>query len=385
MYRRSLEWSLDHRGVIVAVSLLVFSSRFVLSRMVGRSFLPNEDMGEFQLVIDTPEGHVAPGHGEDGARADAAAARRAGHRARDADDLRARQPLAHLHPAEAVRRAEGHAGAGRGRRPQASWLAHPGYKPTIVMRTPIGGGETASYPIQVNLMGPDLRQLSGYALSMLKDVQAMPFISDSKAVVNLSNPELRVAVDRQRAADLGVRDRRPGARAPADGQRRGRDFELSREGGALSGDDPRARGPALRHARDRRADGAVHARRAGAGGQRRHARARLRADHHPALQPAVLDGDLRRRQAGAAARPRRCKADRREGARAEPAARLQLQVQRPVEAARRDHQQHGAGARARQHLHLHRARDAVRELRAAAGDHDGAAAVGAVRAASRCG
>jgi HAE1 family hydrophobic/amphiphilic exporter-1 len=40
---------------------------------------------------------------------------------------------------------------------------------------------------------------------MLDDVQKMPFISDSKAVVNLSNPELRVAVDRQRAADLGVR------------------------------------------------------------------------------------------------------------------------------------------------------------------------------------
>ena len=36
--------------------MLAFSSSFVLSRMVGRSFLPNEDMGEFQLVIDTPEG-----------------------------------------------------------------------------------------------------------------------------------------------------------------------------------------------------------------------------------------------------------------------------------------------------------------------------------------
>jgi multidrug efflux pump subunit AcrB len=33
----------------------------------------------------------------------------------------------------------------------------------------------------------------------------MPALSDLKAVVNLSNPELRVAVDRQRAADLGVR------------------------------------------------------------------------------------------------------------------------------------------------------------------------------------
>ena len=36
------------------------------------------------------------------------------------------------------------------------------------MRTPIGGGETASYPIQLNLMGPICAQLSGYALSMLE-------------------------------------------------------------------------------------------------------------------------------------------------------------------------------------------------------------------------
>jgi HAE1 family hydrophobic/amphiphilic exporter-1 len=73
------------------------------------------------------------------------------------------------------------------------------------MRSALGGGESASYPIQLNLMGPDLRKLSGYALQMLSEVQAMPNISDSKAVVNLSNPELRVSVDRQRAADLGVR------------------------------------------------------------------------------------------------------------------------------------------------------------------------------------
>src|SRR5204863_4504450 len=46
---------------------------------------------------------------------------------------------------------------------------------------------------------------SDYALRLLHEVQAMPSISDSKAAVNLSNPELRVSVDRQRAADLGVR------------------------------------------------------------------------------------------------------------------------------------------------------------------------------------
>jgi hydrophobic/amphiphilic exporter-1 (mainly G- bacteria), HAE1 family len=204
IYRRSLEWSLDHRGVIVAVSVLAFSSSFVLSRMVGRSFLPNEDMGEFQLVIDMPEGTSLKGMEKTVLEL--------------TPQLLAVPGIAHVMPTIFERVNHSHIfiqlkpfGERKETQEQVAagvrtiMLEHPGFKPTIVMRTPIGGGETASYPIQLNLMGPDLRQLSGYALSMLKDVQVMPFISDSKAVVNLSNPELRVSVDRQRAADLGVR------------------------------------------------------------------------------------------------------------------------------------------------------------------------------------
>ena len=203
-YRRSLEWSLDHRGVIVAVSLLAFSSSFVLSRMVGRSFLPNEDMGEFQLVIDTPEGTSLKGMEK--AVLDLT------------PQLLAVPGIAHVMPTIFERVNHSHIfiqlkplGERKVTQEEVAagvrkiMLAHPGYKPTIVMRTPIGGGETASYPIMLNLTGPDLHQLSGYALTMLKDVQAMPSISDSKAGVNLANPELRVSVDRQRAADLGVR------------------------------------------------------------------------------------------------------------------------------------------------------------------------------------
>jgi hydrophobe/amphiphile efflux-1 (HAE1) family protein len=202
-YRRSLEWSLDHRGVIVAVSVLVFASSFVLSRLVGRSFLPNEDMGEFQLVVDTPEGTSLAGT----EKAVLALTPQLLHV----------PGIAHVMPTIFERVNHSHIfiqlqplGERTVTQEQVAsdvrriMAAHPGYKPTIIMRTPIGGGEAASYPIQLNLMGPDLRQLSGYALRMLTDVQAMPFLSDSKAVVNLSNPELRVAVDRQRAADLGV-------------------------------------------------------------------------------------------------------------------------------------------------------------------------------------
>ena len=203
-YRRSLEWALDHRAVVVAVSLVVFASSFVLSRMIGKSFLPNEDMSEFQLVIDTPEGTSLQGMEKTVLGL--------------TPQLLQIDGIAHVMPTIFERVNHSHIlitlkPLGERKRTQEEvagdvrqlMAAHPGLKPTIVMRTPIGGGESASYPIQVNLTGPDLRQLSGYALRLLKDVQVMPAISDSKAVVNLSNPELRVAVDRQRAADLGVR------------------------------------------------------------------------------------------------------------------------------------------------------------------------------------
>ncbi|HET9265019.1 MAG TPA: efflux RND transporter permease subunit [Vicinamibacterales bacterium] len=203
-YRRSLEWSLDHRLVIVATSIVVFASSLPLSRTIGRSFLPNEDMGEFQLVIDTPEGTSLQGMEKvvNGLT----------------PKLRALPGVAHVMPTIFERVNHSHiliqlaALAERdvtqeqvAEEVRTLMADYPGYKPTVVMRTPIGGGEQASYPINLSLTGPDLRQISGYALRMLGDVQKMPFISDSKAVVNLSNPELRVAVDRQRAADLGVR------------------------------------------------------------------------------------------------------------------------------------------------------------------------------------
>jgi HAE1 family hydrophobic/amphiphilic exporter-1 len=79
------------------------------------------------------------------------------------------------------------------------------FRPTVVVKTPIGGGEANAWPILVNLYGPDLQKLSTYALKLNERLAGLPQFIDVKARVNLGNPELRVDVDRQRAADLGVR------------------------------------------------------------------------------------------------------------------------------------------------------------------------------------
>src|SRR4029453_8720510 len=44
-YARQVTWALDHSGVIIAISVITFLLTFPLNRLVGRNFVPNEDMG----------------------------------------------------------------------------------------------------------------------------------------------------------------------------------------------------------------------------------------------------------------------------------------------------------------------------------------------------
>ena len=55
-YTSQVNWALDHPGVIIGVSLLTFALTFPLNRMVGREFVPNEDMGDWTVHFDAPEG-----------------------------------------------------------------------------------------------------------------------------------------------------------------------------------------------------------------------------------------------------------------------------------------------------------------------------------------
>ena len=55
--RASLRWTLAHPMAIIGVSAARRSLlTFPLNRMVGRTFVPNEDMGEFTVHVDTPQG-----------------------------------------------------------------------------------------------------------------------------------------------------------------------------------------------------------------------------------------------------------------------------------------------------------------------------------------
>jgi HAE1 family hydrophobic/amphiphilic exporter-1 len=65
-------------------------------------------------------------------------------------------------------------------------------------------GAGGRFDIDFNLRGPDIVALSGYADELLKRSQTLGGIVDADTSLKLNKPELRVEIDRARAADLGV-------------------------------------------------------------------------------------------------------------------------------------------------------------------------------------
>src|SRR4029450_9586692 len=63
-YTRQVRWALDHHAIILGISLAIFLLTFPLNRLVGREFVPNEDMGEWTVHLDAPEGTSLAGSEE---------------------------------------------------------------------------------------------------------------------------------------------------------------------------------------------------------------------------------------------------------------------------------------------------------------------------------
>jgi hydrophobic/amphiphilic exporter-1 (mainly G- bacteria), HAE1 family len=216
MYSRQVRWALDHSGVIIAISIVTFLLTFPLNRMVGRDFVPNEDMGEWTAHMDSPEGTSLEGTEELAFRV--------------LKDLQGIEGVASIEPVVNPSGA-GVAGGGGGgathfhfnfqalpveqrTRSQSDMLKevrqrlskYPGSRPSISARNALGSGEgQGGFAISANILGPDLRQLSEVSLRALEAAQHMPSLTEPKLGLSNSNPEIHVAVDRRRAADLGVR------------------------------------------------------------------------------------------------------------------------------------------------------------------------------------
>jgi HAE1 family hydrophobic/amphiphilic exporter-1 len=69
----------------------------------------------------------------------------------------------------------------------------------------ISGGGFRNADIQYVIGGPDLQKLTKYSEALLAKMKTIPDVVDADSTLVTGKPELRVVIDRARAADLGVR------------------------------------------------------------------------------------------------------------------------------------------------------------------------------------
>jgi HAE1 family hydrophobic/amphiphilic exporter-1 len=203
-YERMLNWSLNHPWVIVGLSVLVFASTFPLNRLVGRDFIPNDDQGEFTIHVDLPEGLSLTGLTKfvDDIEPRLQKLPELDHLLTQSSDR-----LNHVHFVPNLveldkRKISTQEAAAAARK---IFEQVPQARQKIAFPSALGGGESLGFPIQVQLLGPELDKLGELARKAGDEIRALPGIVSSEPSFYFANPELRVTLDRARAAELGVR------------------------------------------------------------------------------------------------------------------------------------------------------------------------------------
>jgi HAE1 family hydrophobic/amphiphilic exporter-1 len=225
VYSLMLGWSMRHRWFIAVVSLLVIASSVPLYHAVKQEYVPsNVDEGEFEINITAPEGAAL-----------------------DSMNRVALLIEEELRNVPGIRTVLGSAGGGgflgsvnnaryyvklvpheervfswKRLLQWPPWRAFQGnYSQRDVvteirkrlrkftdLRTSIRNPQTFSiggpnYDIDFALLGPDLESLAGYADQLRKKAPELGLI-EADTTLKLDKPELRVEIDRERAAKLGV-------------------------------------------------------------------------------------------------------------------------------------------------------------------------------------
>ncbi len=229
-YSWSLAWSMRHRWVIVAISVITLAVSVPIYRQVKQEYIPsNIDESEFEVLVFGPE-NMSLAAMDEAMQALAKAAREtkgvaltmasAGgsflnkvnqgymyvrtvpHEERTLTPERVWHGLIHGRPLEAFR-------GNYTQREIMVALRQRFRKFSPDLRTQvrniagfnIGGG---TFDVDLALRGPELEKLAEYGETLKQKARELGGIVDVDTTLRLDKPELRVAIDRQRAADLRV-------------------------------------------------------------------------------------------------------------------------------------------------------------------------------------
>ncbi len=207
-YRPILAYSLDHRGKVLIGTLVLFIFSMYMVKFIGKEFVPPEDQAQFIVRLETPIDYsfsqanamflqaekivrdrpevigafFAQGLGQGGSGQVNKAIVFTRLVPRNQRDLKQHAIMAEL---------------------RKSLNVIPGLKATTEMVSMLGGG-IREVPIQYTISSGDFENLQKYTKEVMKELSKVPGIVDVDTSFEAGKPELKVYIDRDKAADMGV-------------------------------------------------------------------------------------------------------------------------------------------------------------------------------------
>ncbi len=209
-YARILAWSMAHRWVIVAASVVSLLSVVPLFWLVGKDFLPKNDEAQFEVGFRAPEGTTVEQTELIGTRIGREVRRLpgvlytitlVGNDDRRTANLGA--VFVKLAPVEARRESQ-FALMERVRRDVLPTFEPEHLRTSVSQVAAISGGGLMNKEVAFFVSGPDLERLAEYSRRLTAALERTPGAVDVDTTLVLGKPELAVQLDRAKAAELGV-------------------------------------------------------------------------------------------------------------------------------------------------------------------------------------
>lgn len=205
-YRKMLHWSMSHRWVIVVVAILVAFSTVPMFLHMGKDFLPVDDQSEFEIAVRMPVGSSLDGSAAMMSEIEADIRTLPGIRniltTLGADSRRQvdRGTLTvELVPVQQRKQTQFDIML------QARERLRKYRDLTIAVQPPaMFAGAGPNKDLQFFIQGPDFAHLERYMAAIRAELARTPGVRDLESSYEPGKPELRVHINRAKAADLGV-------------------------------------------------------------------------------------------------------------------------------------------------------------------------------------
>jgi HAE1 family hydrophobic/amphiphilic exporter-1 len=206
-YTGMLTWAMGHRKSILAMCVLVILSIVPLFMFVGKNFLPADDQSQFNVILRAPEGTSLAATTALGERIAADVRRLPGvaHTLLtigNSADASANTGAVYVKLADVDQRSASQTDLMQQTRELLKKYPkeiHAG----VELISQVGGNQSNA-EVQFYIQGPDLDKLAQYSEALYQKMLTMPGVADPDTTLRSGKPEVRIDIDRARAADLGV-------------------------------------------------------------------------------------------------------------------------------------------------------------------------------------